>query len=102
MLIKELPLRIPVNANIGIQTQHFAAPKARIFHSSNDFTQTRLRPQPLCKAGIINLEAVVDSDCVALFRNAGCGGEGQRTEECDVFGAESRCPEVGDCDYLVW
>lgn len=101
MLIKELPLRIPVNANIRIQTQHFAAPKVWIFHTSNDLTQTRLRPQSLGKAGIVNLEAVIDSDCVALFRNAGCGGEGQRAEKRDVFGAESGCPEVGDCHYLV-
>lgn len=101
MLIKELPLRIPINANIRIQTQHFATPKLRIFHTSHDLTQTSLRPQSLRKAGIVNLKAVVDSDCVALFRDAGCGGEGQRAEECDVFGAKSGCPEVGDCEYLV-
>ena len=101
MLIKELPLRIPINANIGIQTQHFAAPKVLILHTSNHFAQTSLRPQSLCKASIVNLEAVVDSDCVALFRNARSSGEGQRAEKCDVFGAESGCPKVGDCDYLV-
>lgn len=76
MLIKELPLRIPINANIRIQTQHFAAPELLIFHTSNKFTQTSLRPQSLCKNGIVNLEAVVDSDCVALFGDAGCCGEG--------------------------
>lgn len=88
MLVKKLPLRIPVNANIRIQTQHFAAPELRIFHASDDLTQTRLRPQPLRKISIVDLEAVVDSDCIAFFRNAGCCGEGQRAEECDVFGAK--------------
>ena len=76
MLIKELPLRVPVDANIGIQTQHFSTPKLLILDTSDDLTQTSLRPKSLCKDGIVNLEAVVDSDCVALFGDAGCRGEG--------------------------
>ena len=76
MLIKELPLRIPVNANIGIQTQHFAAPKLLILDTSDDVAQTGLGPQSLCKDGIVNLEAVVDSHCIALLGYAGCRGEG--------------------------
>ena len=101
MLIKKLPLRIPINANIGVQAQHFAAPELVIFDTSDDLTQASLGPQSLCKEGIVNLEAVVDSDRVALFRNAGCCGEGQRAEEGDVFGAESGCPEVRNCHYLI-
>ena len=101
MLIKELPPRIPVNANVRIQSQHFATPNIRVFHTPDDLTQTSFRPQSLRKAGIVNLEAVVDSDCVAFFGHAGCGGEGQRAEECDILGAESGCPEIGDRDDLV-
>ena len=101
MLIKELPLRIPVNADIRIQTQHFATPKLLILDTSKDLTQTGFGPESLRKGGILDLEAVVDSDCVALFGDAGRCGEGQRAEESDVFGAESGCPEIGDCHNLV-
>ena len=102
MLIEKLPLPIPIHAYVRIQPNHLPTPNShRILNALNHILQPRLRPQPFCKRRVFDLEAVIDSDCVALLRNAGCGGEGQRAEESDVFGAEGGCPEVGDCYDLV-
>ena len=44
MLIKKLPLGIPIDANIGIQTQYFAAPELVIFDTPDDLAQPSLGP----------------------------------------------------------
>lgn len=102
MLIKKLPLRVPVNTNVRIKTQHFSSPQLlRVFHALDNLFQPRLGPQPFCKAGIFDLKAVVHSDCIALLWDSGCCGEGEGFQEGDIFRAESRGPETGDSEDLI-
>lgn len=74
MLIKELALRISVDSNIRIQPEHLASPDLLVFGSQHHILQPSLRPQSFGKNWVLELKAVVDSDCVALFGYAGCRG----------------------------
>jgi len=95
MLIEKLPLLIPINAYVRIQPNHLATPQSnRILNLRDHIFQPSLSPQSLSKPWIFDLEAIVDTDCVAFFGDSGRGGEGKGFEESDVFCTEGRGPEI--------
>ncbi|TKA74613.1 hypothetical protein B0A49_07029, partial [Cryomyces minteri] len=85
MLIEKLPLPIPIHADVRIQTHDLAAPEllplllsrsvihtilisiSTHFHTEYQVSQPSLPPQPLRECCVIDLKAVVDSHCIALF-----------------------------------
>ena len=95
MLIEKLPLPIPIHAYVRIQPNHLPTPNShRILNALNHILQPRLRPEPFCKRRVFDLEAVIDTDCVAFLRDPRRGGKREGFEEGDVFGAEGGGPEV--------
>ena len=50
--------------------------------------QAGLGPQPVGEAGIVNLEAVVDSQGHAAFRLSRCGGERELAEKGHIVSGQ--------------
>lgn len=68
---------------------------------SHETFQARPIPQPLRKPSILNLEAVIDPQRIAILGRDGSGDERERGKELHVFVAEGGCEEITDNDDLA-
>lgn len=64
--------------------------------------QSRLRPQPLRKGRVVDLEAIIHTYGLALPRPAGSRCKREGAEEGDIGAAEGAGEEVGEEDDFVW